>query len=194
MSIPTSRAWIIDRITLVFPNDRRINERLTETAQRAIREDMGSPYGADQYADDYRNRPHELGDVVGLAVRDAIFDLLAEWADAHSIDRDADPIFMLLLDLLDYSDRAQWAELGDHYVPHPDDMTWGEDETEDETETETDGPADDPAAHQHGEWSASAPIVTCGICGRSWCEQCDPAPSALCHWCHGRGYSTAPVR
>ena len=31
--------------------------------------------------------------------------------------------------------------------------------------------------------------VTCGNCGHSWCERCDPCPSALCHWCHGRGYS-----
>lgn len=36
-------------------------------------------------------------------------------------------------------------------------------------------------------------VVTCGICGRSWCERCDPAPSALCHYCHGRGYSEAPM-
>ena len=35
-------------------------------------------------------------------------------------------------------------------------------------------------------------VVTCGKCRRAWCEQCDPAPSALCHYCHGRGYSTAP--
>lgn len=36
-------------------------------------------------------------------------------------------------------------------------------------------------------------IVTCGICNRSWDAEKDPAPAALCHWCHGRGYSTAPV-
>jgi hypothetical protein len=35
--------------------------------------------------------------------------------------------------------------------------------------------------------------VTCGNCGNSWCETCDPAPSALCHTCHGRGYSIAPI-
>jgi hypothetical protein len=35
--------------------------------------------------------------------------------------------------------------------------------------------------------------VTCGACGASWCEKCDPAPSALCHYCHGRGYSTAEI-
>lgn len=36
-------------------------------------------------------------------------------------------------------------------------------------------------------------LVTCGNCGRSWCEREDPAPSALCHYCHGRGYSVAPI-
>lgn len=36
--------------------------------------------------------------------------------------------------------------------------------------------------------------VTCGKCSRSWCEKCDPAPSALCHWCNGRGYSKAAMR
>lgn len=35
--------------------------------------------------------------------------------------------------------------------------------------------------------------VTCGNCKRSWCERCDPAPSALCHWCHGRGHSEAEI-
>lgn len=43
-------------------------------------------------------------------------------------------------------------------------------------------------ACEHGE-SAQA------MCGKNrkhvWCEKCDPAPSALCHWCHGRGYSDA---
>jgi hypothetical protein len=47
--------------------------------------------------------------------------------------------------------------------------------------------------HLHGETTAQDE-VTCGICGRSWCEACDGAPSALCHWCHGRGHSTAPIR
>jgi hypothetical protein len=35
-------------------------------------------------------------------------------------------------------------------------------------------------------------VVTCGSCLRSWCGACDPAPSALCHYCHGRGHSEAP--
>ena len=35
--------------------------------------------------------------------------------------------------------------------------------------------------------------VTCGTCHNSWCEHCDPAPSALCPWCHGRGHSTASL-
>jgi hypothetical protein len=35
--------------------------------------------------------------------------------------------------------------------------------------------------------------VSCPGCGLEWCERCDPAPSALCHTCHGRGYSDAPM-
>ena len=35
-------------------------------------------------------------------------------------------------------------------------------------------------------------VATCGRCARSWCDDCDPTPSALCPWCHGRGWSTAP--
>lgn len=34
--------------------------------------------------------------------------------------------------------------------------------------------------------------VTCGLCGLSWCDRHDPAPAALCHACHGRGYTLAP--
>lgn len=42
--------------------------------------------------------------------------------------------------------------------------------------------------------SARTPeVVVCGIRGHAWCERCDPAPAALCPFCHGRGYSTAPV-
>jgi hypothetical protein len=41
---------------------------------------------------------------------------------------------------------------------------------------------------QHG----SRGIATCGRCHSQWCADCDPCPAALCHTCHGRGYSTAP--
>ena len=37
-------------------------------------------------------------------------------------------------------------------------------------------------------------VATCGTCGRSWCDYCDPAQGPLCHWCHGRGRSTHPVK
>lgn len=46
-----------------------------------------------------------------------------------------------------------------------------------------------PVSCQHSERDA----VTCGTCGAVWCGSCDPAPSALCHTCHGRGYSIAEV-
>lgn len=37
-------------------------------------------------------------------------------------------------------------------------------------------------------------IATCGNCSKSWCDRCDPvAVSALCHYCNGRGSSTAPI-
>lgn len=36
-------------------------------------------------------------------------------------------------------------------------------------------------------------IVTCGNCQRSWDESLDPAPSAMCHYCNGKGYTTAPT-
>lgn len=34
--------------------------------------------------------------------------------------------------------------------------------------------------------------MTCGGCNRQWCERCDGTQGPLCHYCHGRGYSTAP--
>jgi len=52
-------------------------------------------------------------------------------------------------------------------------------------------------AHQHydaGDGRNHPAEVTCGQCGRSWCERCDPAPSAMCHWCNGYGHSEAPIR
>lgn len=34
----------------------------------------------------------------------------------------------------------------------------------------------------------------CGSCGAVWCYTCDPqSVSALCHYCHGRGYSIAEI-
>ena len=31
--------------------------------------------------------------------------------------------------------------------------------------------------------------VTCGRCHRSWCDDCYPAPAAMCQWCNG-GHAT----
>lgn len=44
-----------------------------------------------------------------------------------------------------------------------------------------------PASCQHG---SNAPSL-CLTCGAEWCAECDPSPAALCHYCAGRGYSTA---
>ncbi len=35
----------------------------------------------------------------------------------------------------------------------------------------------------------------CGYRERThaWCDSCDPAHGPLCHYCHGRGYSTHPA-
>lgn len=33
----------------------------------------------------------------------------------------------------------------------------------------------------------------CGGCEARWCAACDPGPAALCHYCHGRGYSTCEI-
>ncbi len=32
---------------------------------------------------------------------------------------------------------------------------------------------------------AESAKTTCGRCHRSWCDDCYPAPSAMCHWCNG---------
>jgi hypothetical protein len=45
----------------------------------------------------------------------------------------------------------------------------------------------------HLTHDCEASRVTCGNCDSSWCERCDPGPSALCHTCHGRGHSIAPL-
>jgi len=36
-----------------------------------------------------------------------------------------------------------------------------------------------------------AKLAECGSCGLEWCAECDPAPSALCPACNGRGYAMA---
>lgn len=47
------------------------------------------------------------------------------------------------------------------------------------------------------DWERDAPyvpmVVGCNNCGYQWDEKKDPCPSALCHRCHGRGYSTHPI-
>lgn len=38
----------------------------------------------------------------------------------------------------------------------------------------------------------STALTQCGANRKHvWCGDCDPAPSAQCHWCNGRGYSPA---
>lgn len=44
----------------------------------------------------------------------------------------------------------------------------------------------------HG--AAPEDVTECGACYRQWDARRDPGPAALCHWCHGRGHSTHPVR
>ena len=36
--------------------------------------------------------------------------------------------------------------------------------------------------------------VTCGSCGRAWCERCHPTPAALCPWCCGSGPGDAALQ
>lgn len=53
-----------------------------------------------------------------------------------------------------------------------------------------DGMKSKPATCNHASDYAETVCLTCGA---HWCGECDPAPSALCHYCHGRGYSTAEI-
>ncbi len=60
-------------------------------------------------------------------------------------------------------------------------------------DTHEDNPA--PISRNDGHYcpnGGQTQRATCGRCNRSWCERCDPGPSALCPYCHGRGYSLAP--
>lgn len=36
-------------------------------------------------------------------------------------------------------------------------------------------------------------IVTCWGCLNQWCDRCDPAPAALCPFCHGGGELAYPL-
>lgn len=110
----------------------------------------------------------DLADVLERIVRTAYEDRGSE--DAYHGD-DFDPLFREAADLLGL-DLDELADV------EPDE---DEDDDEDPPPSTADT-CEEPAR------------VTCGGCRRSWCERCDPGPSALCPWCHGRGYSTAEVR
>ena len=48
-----------------------------------------------------------------------------------------------------------------------------------------------PSCKEHGP----SERAECGGNPRHvWCFGCDPGPAALCPWCHGRGYSLAPLQ
>ena len=52
------------------------------------------------------------------------------------------------------------------------------------------------AVEDHTGWPCrhrESHSVECGTCEARWCAACDPAPAALCHYCHGRGYSTCEI-
>lgn len=60
--------------------------------------------------------------------------------------------------------------------------------------------AEEILAYALEEWSdpcdehdCESARVDCGRCEAAWCEECDPSPSALCHYCCGRGYSLAEI-
>jgi hypothetical protein len=56
-----------------------------------------------------------------LAVGSAVTDMLLDEIFARLPD-DIDPVRLLLTQLLDAGDQQQWEDLGEHFLPRPDDL------------------------------------------------------------------------
>lgn len=133
------RNYIVEAVTPILDNERVIYGLLTEAAATAVRDDMGTGVGREDYERMLAGRGgngtdrHDYARVVGIAVRDALAEHLKDLADELPEGK-ANLLYRLLVDVLDLYDSRQRDLLGEHYLPERiDDIDWNE-ESEDDDE------------------------------------------------------------
>ncbi len=114
--------WVVRSFTIVLDNDAHMQPMLAEIAANAVRDDMGTGMGRDEYEMMLNGKGQtdrrEYAEVVGIAITDA----LVTWLDDL---RDRDVYFNVLSELLDATDSEQQRLFGYHYLPDSaDDIEW----------------------------------------------------------------------
>lgn len=165
---------VVNAITSWFDSEEDIRNRVIDVARTAVADDTAyDELTIDTYRDIYRNRRHEIADVVGLAVSDMVSEMLDT----------IEPEFLrqMVTNVFAVTDSDTRYALGDHYVPEPDDMEsiLPGDEADDSEEVPDDFPV-----RVLGPDDKAADPVTCGECGRTWDDSIatgyTPAPAGRC--------------
>lgn len=117
-------------ITLIIDNSEAMCVAADEVARTAVRDDMGTGVGRDEYEAMLRGRGHsgteryEYARVVGIAVRDWLQETIAGALDDANIG-EGHFLRLLLIDLLDLGSSSLAELIGDHYLPESaDDIDW----------------------------------------------------------------------
>ena len=112
------RAFVMETLTLVTDNDQAWYELLTGATRDVVLDRVAS-------LEDYRTELTEsdarwtLAREVGSRLADEVSGVIDDQLPAGSLTD-------LLRALLDFSDSQQWALVGEHYLPEPDDLDAGD--------------------------------------------------------------------
>ncbi len=125
--------YLANEIAKFIDNDpsETLYHRVLEAARNAVRDDMGTGYTREMYAEMLRGRGdrYEYEHAVGPAV----VEVIRAWLD----ECDDSPPLALLRELLDLDASAISDRLGEHYLPTDiDDIEWDEDESDEDPDDE----------------------------------------------------------
>lgn len=111
-----ARLFVAECVSNVFANDAEMYDLMMDAAMRAVVEGMGTGHTVAHYEAMLNGRPdgYDQSDydaTIGIYLRDEV----KEWLDEKLSDDN--PIYLLLLELLDFTDRAQWEEIAGSFRP-----------------------------------------------------------------------------
>lgn len=107
-AVRAQRHYVAEAVTLIIDNDETWH---TDVLALAVTEsaDHFHADGSALYDD------HEIAEVIGASIRDYVVRKVDDRFGAHNLTQ---PVRLLLMQLLDPNDAAQWREIGESYVEH----------------------------------------------------------------------------
>lgn len=132
MNKTSADADLIHDLDLILSNQENLHTLMTTVCLESVRNDDASTNDPDAY-----RAAHRLGnsdwqvfiDCAGLAVRDAVLDLIEQEVSEGFV-------YDLITQRLDLGNTAAWARVAESFMPDPDDVTCSECERSDDCQCE----------------------------------------------------------